>query len=159
MARQPSKKKQEEAAGTEEDEGGAFVVDMSGVSEKGDFPLLPRGIYNCITESVEFGYSNASGNPMWTWNLVVQEGEYADSKLWYYTAFTEKTMSQVKRALLAVGQTDLAESTFDPEEVASQGTLDNLALRARVDIKKYEGEDRNNVKSLLPAGEGAGFGV
>ena len=51
---------------------------------------------------------------------------------------------------------DLFDTPFDPEEIAAEGSMIGLRVRARVDIRKYEGEDRNNVKDLYAAEEGSG---
>lgn len=138
-----------------EDEG-RMKVNLSGVEEQGGFEAMPRGNYPVVVDNVEFGHSQSSGNPMWTWTLEVSEGEYQGRKLFYHTVFTDKAIGRVKKALRAVGAVNLLEDDFDPEEVADNGDLAGLSCLAKVAVSTYEGEKRNNVKDLLPIAGGGG---
>ncbi len=153
MAKAKAKKKAvKEEPGVEVEGGeGAFVVDLAGVDEDGDFPVLPRALYNVSVASVAFVYSQASGNPMWTWQLEVLDGDYAEQKLFYHTVFTDKGIARVKKALMILGMDNLLEGEFNPEEVADSDVLVGKECRARVDIQRFEGRQTNSVKSLVAA--------
>jgi hypothetical protein len=66
-------------------------------------------------------------------------------------------MPRVKKFLVRIGESQLANTPFNPEEVANQGLLLGKACQVRLDVRKYEGEMRNNVKDVLPpAADGGG---
>jgi len=140
-------------------EGEALVVDMGGVDEEGTFEVLPRAIYPASVSNLTFDYSQNAGNPMWTWELEIDGGEYAGRKFYYHTTFTEGGVPRVKRALIAIGEVELANSKFTPEEVANEGRLIGKNCQIRLDTRPYEGKMRNNVRAILPPGRGddAGF--
>src|ERR1700761_5464325 len=136
-----------------EEAGGGFVVDLSDTSEEGNFPVLPRGTYPCTVDSLSFGYSQKSNNPMWTWVFEVESGEFAGRKLYYHTVFNEGGMPRVKRCLARIqGEGDYAKSllsgSFNPEKVADEGRLLGARCRVKVDIRKYEGKNRNDTKDV-----------
>lgn len=147
-----------EVEGLEIDDEGGLLVDLTNTGD-GSFPLVPRSIQNCTVFAVEFSHSQASSNPMWTWQLDISDGEYEGQRLFYHTVFTAKGMPRVKQALIAVGAESLLETKFNPEDPGITGQLEGLSCRARVDVKPYLDGQSNNVKSILApsADAGAGF--
>jgi hypothetical protein len=152
-------------AGMAEEAGSGLVVDLSGVSEKGNYKVLPRGIYPVSVVALEFGKSKASGNNMWTWQFQVEEGhEGAGSKFFYHTVFNEGGMPRVKRTLARIVMEDgsnyaktLCEAPFSPERVADEGRLLGARCRLKIDYRTYQGAKQNDVKEVLPPlAEGAG---
>lgn len=134
-----------------------LVIDLNSVEDQ-QFEVLPRGMYNCVVDSLEFGYSQNSGNPMWTWTLAVAEGEYEGRKLFFHTVWQGAGLPRTKAVVSRVAP-ELMEGPFDPEKVADAGTLLDRRVKARVDTKKYEGSMRNNVRDLFAAEESEGFGI
>ena len=126
-----------------------FTVNLSNVEDKG-FEIIPRGLYNCIVSDLEFGYSQTSNNPMWTWTLEIEDGEYSGRKLFYYTAFSDKAMAMTKQVICRVTP-ELANESFNPSEVADSGKLIGNRCRAKLTISRYEGQQRNSVRTLLAA--------
>ncbi len=155
-----AKKKEEdgmEVEGGDDAAEGGLVVDLSGVDEDAGYELLPRAIYNCVVDDLEFGYSQNSGNPMWTWRVEVEDGDFAGRKLFTHTTFNEGGLPRTKKAIMRV-HPQLLEGPFDPEEVAASGVMVGLRCRVRVDIRPYQGEKRNNVREILaPEGGGDDF--
>jgi hypothetical protein len=150
--------------GMETEDGEGLTVDLSNTSEKGNFEVVPRGIYPMMVSQLDFGRSQRSNNPMWTWIFEVEEGnEYAGRKFFYHTVFNEGGMPRVKRTLARIkdetgyAQT-LLSTRFNPEAVANEGKLLGARCRVRVDIRVYNGEKRNDVKDVLPPQEGAAAG-
>ena|SRR6185437_7851825 len=148
--------------GDMETEGGeGLVVDLGGVSTK--YVPIPRGVYDCEVDNVEFTHSQRSGNPMWTVTLTVQsdaEG-IGGRKLFTHLTFNEAGLPRAKRFLAAIRTDDGVEqellgSRFNPAKVAEEGVLIGARCRARVDIRRYEGENRNDVKGILPPAEAEG---
>ena len=148
-----------EAFGMDDSEGDGFVVDLSGVDDDGRPEAMPRGIYDAVVDDLTFDHSQSSGNPMWTWILKVEGGEYDGRTLYYHTVFTEKAVPRVKRALKNL-QTDegyaqaLLETKFDPSEVADEGKLLGGRCRLKVTTRKYDNRLTNNVQDLLPPAAG-----
>jgi hypothetical protein len=154
---------EEEEAGAGVEAGSGFTVDLTDVPEQGNFEAMPRGIYACTVSNLTFGQSQSSGNNMWSVELEVdgeQHPDYANRKLFTHLVFTEGGVPRVKKALARM-QTDdgfpqtLLQGAFDPEVVANEGRLIGARCKARVDVKMYEGEKRNNVRDILPP-DGAG---
>lgn len=139
-------------AGAEVDADG-FVVDFSEVPDQAGFAAIPRGIYEAQVDDCTFGMSQASGNPMWTFKFEVTDGEHARRKLFFHAVFAATSMPRTKK-LLAVLAPELLTQKFSPAAIADGGILLGRQCRIRVDIRKYQGEDRNNVRDVLPATEG-----
>ena len=135
------------------DDGDSLVVNLSGVDEQGDFEVIPRGIYPAVVSDVQFGHSQSSGNPMWTWILEISDGEHEGTKLYSYTVFNEKGLARAKRTINRVAP-ELLEGPFSPEQVALDGILLDKPCQIRVDIRPYEGQKRNNVRDILPPADG-----
>jgi len=134
---------------------GGITIDLNDV-EDGGFEAIPKGVYDCVVSELTFEYSQNSGNPMWTWVLEVNDGEHSGNKLFFHTVWAGKGLPLTKKVISEVAP-ELFESPFDPEQVANEGTLLGRSVRARVDIRMYEGSKRNNVKTLMKAGEGSDF--
>lgn len=139
-------------------EGGEAVnmIDLSGVSDDAPgFEVLPRGIYDVVVDNVEYGISQRSGNPMWTWTFELDGGDFAGRKLFFHTVLTPEQLPRTKKVISRVAP-ELLNGPFDPAAVAAEGILLGKRARCRVDIRKYEGEDRNNVRDVLPPNAEAG---
>lgn len=136
------------------EEGGGMMVDLSGVDPDKGMEVLPRGIYPCVIHDCTYGNSQSSGNPMWTWVLEVESGEYQKRKLYFHLPFMDSMRARLKKVLIAVAP-ELAQQAFDPEKIANEGYLLGKKLRARVDIRPYQGQPRNNVRDLLAPEDGA----
>jgi hypothetical protein len=135
-------------------DGDSLVVDFNTVEDT-SFEALPKGMYPCQIAECEFTYSQSSGNPMWTLQLEVSEGEFAGRKLFNHLVFAGKGLGITKQNLARI-KPDLLESPFDPTDEEVIASMLGLAVKARVTVRKYEGEDRNNVQGLFP-GDGDGF--
>jgi len=143
---------------TVEDDDDNFVVPLDEVDENAKFPVIPRGTYACTIASCEFGYSQNGGNPMWTLQLEVDGGEYAGSKLYSHWTWAGKALPRSKKHLMSVAPDVAAMVPFKPKVIADQGVMLGKKCRAQVDIRKYLGDNRNNVKGILPADGSANTG-
>ncbi len=130
-------------------EGDSLVIDMNDVEEV-SFEALPRGVYPCTIAECEFTYSQSSGNPMWTLQLEVSEGEYAGRILYSHLVFKGAGLGFTKRQLNRIAP-ELMEKPFDVQDVEVISTMLGKQLKAKVTIRKYEGNDTNNVRDLLAA--------
>ena len=137
-----------------ENEDGSMTVDLSS-TEDGGWDVIPRGIYPVIVDDAEYKISQTGGNPMISLTLQIEEGEFADRKLFTHVVFSPKAMPMARRAIARLGLNHLLEGPFNPEDKADD--FIGARCRARVTVEKYEGEDTNKVKSLLPAQDGDEF--
>jgi hypothetical protein len=142
---------QQAAMSEEGQDGDALVIDMSGVDENaGGFTVMPRGTYPCFVDDLTYGNSQSSGNPMWTWVFEVEDGhEFAGRKLFFHTPFVENMLPRVKKVLSRIAP-HILQGPFKPKEIADSGVMVGTKANVRVDIRKYEGTDRNNVRDVLP---------
>ena len=147
MAKAKAKDEDEGVNIDDDSQEGGCVVDFSNVDDVGEFEAIPRGKYPCVVDSLEFDYSQSKGNPMWTWTLEIEDGEFAGRKLFFHTTFHDKGLPFAKKTLAAVAPQYL-ESSFDAEAVADSGDLVGIRVTAEVTQKKYEGRMRNNVRGL-----------
>jgi hypothetical protein len=130
----------------------AALVDLSGVGDSAGFECLPRGLYEVLVDECTYGNSQRSGNPMWTWVFEVADGDYAGRKLFYHTPFMESTMPRVKK-IVGILAPELLATKFNPQQLADENFFVGKRCRARVDVRKYEGENRNNVRDVLASQE------
>ena len=137
-------------------EGDDLTVDFGQVEDTA-FEVLPKGMYPCTIAECDFTYSQSAGNPMWTLQLEVSEGEFAGRKLFNHLVFKGAGLGITKQNLGRI-RPDLLETPFDPSDEEVIATMLGLAVKARVQVRKWEGQDRNNVQGLFP-GDGDGFGV
>jgi len=139
------------------EEGGNLVVNLAGIQEA-KYEAIPRGIYNAEIDTVEYGMSANSGNPMLTLQLAITEGDYQGRKLYTYWSFSQKALPFTKAAMQRIAP-ELLTAKFDPQKVADEGQLLGKPCRVRVTIEDYQGEPRSRVAQVLaPATQGQGPG-
>ncbi len=139
--------KKQETAAVDFSEGESLIVDFNEV-EEASFDVLPPALYPVIVEECEFVYSQSSGNPMWTLKMAITEGEYAGRFLWSHLVFAGKGLPFTKKTLMRIAP-DLIAQPFDPEDQEVCASMLGLELKAKVTVRKYQGEDSNNVRDLF----------
>ena len=135
-------------------EGDSLVVDFNSVDDV-SFEAMPKGVYPVVVDECEFGYSQSKGTPMWTLTLEVSEGEYAGRKLFTHLVFAGAGLPITKRQIGRIAP-ELLDGPFDPQDPEVLTQMLGKNLRAQVTVRKYEGEDRNNVRNLYEA-DGSDF--
>lgn len=135
-------------------EGDSLVIDFNDVEDT-SFEALPRGSYPCVIAECDFTYSQASGNPMWTMQLEVSEGEYAGRKLFNHLVFKGAGLGITKQNLTRIAP-ELMEGPFDPRDEAIIASMLGKEVVAKVTVRDWEGSKRNNVQGLYP-GAGDSF--
>jgi hypothetical protein len=148
----------------EGNDGEGLTVDLSNTEEQGGFTALPAGTYDCVVEQLDFGYSKSSQNPMWTWVFSIEEGDFANRKIFYHTTFNEGGVGRVKRALARVQHEDnqeaitqLLTTPFNPATVANDGILLGARCRVKLSIRVRDNEKQNNVQDILAPAASGGF--
>lgn len=137
---------------------GESMIDLSDVSAS-SFEVLPKGMYEVIVADAEGKISQSSGNPMISLTLEIAEGEFAGRKLFTHVVFAPKTLGQAKRTMVVLGLANLTTTKFSPLDPEIAAQFIGKRAKAKVAVEKYEDEDTNRVKNLLPVGGGDGFSI
>ncbi len=132
---------------------GSVMIDLSGVKEA-SFEVIPRGTYNGVISSCDYQLSANSGQPMWAVQIILTDGEFEGRKLFTHLSFAPKALPMTKKNLTFIAP-ELASTAFNPETEASN--LEGRAVRFKTVIRKYEGEDRTNVRDFLPPSSDEAF--
>jgi hypothetical protein len=157
----------DDSAEVEYEEGDGMVVDLSDTSDKIEYPVLPRGIYDAELVTMEYTQSQRSGNNMWACQVeltdpaLLEKNNGKAPKLYHHLVFTEGGMPRVKQFLMRIKCDDdanlaLLKGKFNAQTIADEGTLLGARMRVKVDIRRYQGSNRNNVKDILPPANKAG---
>ncbi len=129
------------------------VVDFRDVPDIQDFSEpMPPGVYRCRVIAPKAEVSKASGQPMYTLELMVTDGQYYGRRLWHRKVITQKTAPFVKADLKALGipvPQHPVHADVLARQVASRA-VDKEVL-ARVTVEEFDGVPRNRVVSLQPA--------
>lgn len=151
---------EQEQQGLQYEGGDGFTVDLTDVEADKGFPVLPAGLYPSTVEECEYKLSNAAGKPMWAIKLAVDDDESKDlvnRKLFLNVSWAENMIARGKSFLMKVAP-ELIVTNFNPKTVADEGLLLGKPLRAKVGIRLYQGERRNEVKDVLAPLQGAATG-
>lgn len=130
-------------------DGDESPIDLTDVAE-GGFDVLPKGTYNVVVDEAEAKLSSKQ-NKMISLTLLIEDGDFEGRKLFTHVVFSPNSMGGAKRTINRLGVTELLQGPFVPNQEAADLFIGKRA-RAIVDIRQYEGEDRNNVKNLLAPG-------
>lgn len=129
-------------------EGSSAIIDFSGVEDV-KFELIPNGKYPCVIADIEATYSS-NGNPMWSLQMEITDGDYTGRKLFTHIVFSPKAMPFTKITLSRIAPALLEQAfEFDNPDIYSQ--FQGMDVIAQVGLQKYEGENRNTVKGLFAA--------
>lgn len=136
-----------------------LILNLNDVDENAaNFEALPAGVYNCTVENVEYGLSKNGNNPMMTWTFKVTDAEYENRLLFFHTVLNKELgVASLKKILVRVCP-DANLSSFNPQGFADEGIALGLPCRAKVKIRPYQGEKRNQVTEVLaPVSEAGSF--
>jgi hypothetical protein len=149
------------------EQGEGLVIDLSSTDENIKYPVHPKGVYDAEMTEMDYTRSQSSNSPMWVTIWELTDEKLADERgrqprVWLHLTFNEGGLPRVKRALARMETEDgynkeLLSGPFDPQKVADEGRLIGARARLRIDIRRYEGQNRNNVREVLaPAASGGG---
>ncbi len=129
---------------------------LADAAGSGDFEPLPPGDYDVKCVSAE---KALTGNQklMFKAKFQVMNGPFAKRLLWdqfVVSPESEDALGIFFRQMNAFG---MSKEWFqsNPSEDAVVNTMLNRELRVRVAMKKYNGEDRNDIKAYAPLPTGA----
>lgn len=123
----------------------SVMVDLSD-TEEATFETVPKGVYGVTVESCEYGPSQSSGQPMWSLQLVINEGQYEGRKLFDNLSFSPKALPFTKKKLAIIAP-ELLNGPFNAEEQAGQ--IEGRMFKVRTKMAKYDGEDVSRIKDYL----------
>ena len=131
---------------------------------EGSFDPLPEGPQNVLVEKVEVRESKSSEHNYLNWELVVQDGEFEDRRLWMITSLSPKALFRLKDVLVAldvIEEDDEIDLEWDEDievtptagPLVTSPDLAGIAATAIIKNEIYENKERNRVDDLRGAGE------
>ena len=125
------------------------------VAESMSFEPLPKGLYKVTVDACELGESK-KGNPMYTVDFVVTEGEHAARQIRYWLVMVTKNGLHwdLPKFCTASGNPWPTERTERTTDYYYQVALDIVGKTATITIdveeSEYNGEirKRNNIKKV-----------
>lgn len=132
------------------EDGGSLLIDLSNVEEM-KFDLIPKGAYDAKIDEVQFGKSKSSGQPMMTFILTIEGGDYAGRKKYFYASFSQKAIKGTKSNLLRIDP-NLFSGQFDPQKIVDSGELLGRDIKIKIvhQERTDNGEMQDSVGSILP---------
>lgn len=128
----------------------AIKVQLGGV-QTGEFEALPNATYPVTLFEIEEKTSQQDQPYLMFVFKIVEGHEHAGRQFWHNISLQPQALWNFKRVMIALGVPveDLDdEYEFEPTEFLGK------ACSVRVITEKYEGVNRNRVKSVLPEGAG-----
>lgn len=121
----------------------ALVVDMSGAN----FEAMPKDVYPAVFSKYTINQGDAG--PYAACEFTVSESsDFAGRKLFRNMSFSPQSLWATKRSMVAMGaDPDELNGPVDVEEKLQR--LIGNDCRLSVDIRMWEGEERNEVKNIL----------
>lgn len=150
------------ATGTEgvlDETGEGFTWDMTNTEAEDGYPVLPKGNYAAVIDSVDYQISKNSGNPMWKMGFLITEDEHASKnlKVFSYQVFKEDQKGRVVALLENLGHANLNTADFNPKKIADDKVLVGSPCTLRLDIRQSdEYGNSNEVKRVMKVGTGSG---
>jgi hypothetical protein len=150
-----------EKQGVLDETGEGFTWDMTNTEAEDGYPILPKGNYDAVVDSLEYQISKSKGNPMWKAGFLITEEEHASKnlKVFSYIVFTPEQMGRVKAFLENTGHADLATADFNPKKIADDKVVVGSPVKLRLDIRQSEEYGNSNeVKRIMKPGTGSNAG-
>lgn len=125
---------------------GSVSLDFTGIEE---FGAIPDGLYDATVFAVEPQRAKSNDNPFLKWTFALQDPQYPNRKMFHNTSLLPQSRWVVKQLLTALG--------VPTEGVVELNFRELLGLPCRLQLttEMYEGEPRNKVKKVFPAGSEA----
>ena len=138
-----------------------YKFNMEDADEDAGFAALPAGVYDCKIFDCKFKISKSKGNPMWEVIFeTVEKHDNRHARFWTYVVWTEEQLGRAKRFMNRVAPemiTGKAGREFNPENRTTYESMIGELAKVRVTVERYEGENRNRVKDVMPASSGTDF--
>lgn len=119
-----------------------------------NYEALPKGWYSVKVTDGELRESGPNsknpGSEYINWELTIQEGEFADRKVWTNTSLLPQALFALKGLMEAAGIDASSEIDFEIDHLIGKD------VQVRLSQRTYEGEVQNDVKGFKKAGESVG---
>lgn len=115
-----------------------------------EYSALPANSYDVVIDSAE-AVKAGSGNQMIKVTCKVQGGPFNGRLLWTNIVFATDNATAMRftlRKLKALGITQEWLSATNPNTATIAKKLEGILATAEVEIRQYQGEDRNEIKSF-----------
>jgi hypothetical protein len=120
---------------------------------------IPRGYYHVKITDIDLRESQSeknNGKPYWGIEFTVQDGEYADKKVWTNCMLFEGALYTFSQLMKALGY-DVRSGEFevpDPEDLISRDVVVRVTIRPERTVGDKNYDESNEVKSIAPWVEG-----
>lgn len=129
-----------------------ILVDLTGVETR-EFEPLPVGRYPIKVTGAPVLQGGESGGDYVAWELTVEGGDHDGRKGWLNTSLLPQSKWAFKRVLIALGYSeDELSGIIEDVEAFLEGAIGREGTMV-VGHRKWEGETRQDVRRILPAGE------
>lgn len=130
------------------------LMDAAGDS---DFAPIPQGDYDVKITATE-ATTSSTDKPMWKITTEIEDGPHASRKVWTQQTLTMDNSNALQvffRQMAAAGLTqDFFRAKPSPQQIAE--ALLGRRFRAKIAIKEWNGQMRNEIKNWAPPGLSAG---
>lgn len=147
MAKASVKTEDPAGAAFESDAEDNIIVNLRDIEEM-SFEVLPKGVYPVHIDKMAYALSESSGKPMWKFVLTVTDGPQKGKKLYPFLSFSEGALPGTKSAIRTLDP-ELLDGDWSPKSYAEEGKLVGWEGRVRIDVREYQGSDRNNVTTWM----------
>lgn len=125
-------------------------VDFSGVGEAKAFDTIVPGIYNVRVESIDILKAEGKEFPYLKWTLVITSPQCKGLHLYHNTSLAPHALFNLRDTLTALGmQIPKSAVTIDIDKFIG------LGFTVETNMRPYNGEDKPNVKKVMPLNAGA----
>lgn len=128
------------------------IVDFSGVEDTNR--LLPEGIYDAKVFDVKL--KEGKNGPYYQFSFEITSPEGAGVRVTEICSFSEGALNITWKSLSAILGEPLAKGPFDPE--MEMDRFFGRPCKLRIGHQEYQGEQRNDVQSVMKAGASAPTG-
>lgn len=125
----------------------------------GGFEVIPEGDYDFKIKSAESKLAKSSGRQMYEIKAEIQGGPYDKRLVWHNFVLTTDNPAALGFFFRHMNALGLSKDYFaqNPSDHQVAEALTGRAFRGKVGIKKWQGQDRNELTAFWPpAGAGVG---
>ncbi len=114
--------------------------------------IITPGTYAAKFDEFEEDVAGTDGSPMYKMTFVItEEGEFKGRKVFRNHSLKEAALWAFKKTCIALGadpEAFTADEEIDTDELLAD--LQGADCRVVLKTKKYEGEDRTDLRAILP---------
>lgn len=120
------------------------TIDFNAASE---LDVIAKGDYPAVFDSYEMAEGEKGPYAACVFRISDADEEYAGRKLYRNMSFSAQSLWNAKKTIRNMGYSGNLDGVVEIEDVLNECLGQDC--RIRVGVKKYEGQDRNEVKAVL----------